>query len=46
MAENNDGRAREREVKTIRLPLYYGTSKDLVERIEAYCRATRKPTNN
>jgi len=52
MADNEDReRNREREVKTTRLPLYYGTNKedctprDLVERIEAYCRATRKPAN-
>lgn len=51
MAEPNEERNREREVKTTRLPLYYGTNKedvtprDLVERIEAYCRATRNTAN-
>ena len=55
-AENNDGgrTVREIETKTTRLPLFYGNTlghknevlpKDLVNRIEAYCRATNKPAN-
>jgi Retrotransposon gag protein/Zinc knuckle len=42
------------EIKTTRLPLFYGdtpgvrnevTAQDLVQRIEAYCRSTNKPAN-
>jgi len=45
---------REVETKTTRLPLFYGNTpgirnevspKDLVQRIEAYCRSTNKPAN-
>ncbi len=52
---NDGGRTvREIETKTTRLPLFYGNTlghknevspKDLVNRIEAYCRATNKPAN-
>lgn len=53
MADNDDEqRNHERgELKTTRLPLFYGNGKDnvtlhdFIVRIEAYCKATNKPTN-
>jgi len=46
-----DRRIERGELKTTRLPLFYGndkdevTPRDFVERLEAYCRATNKPEN-